>query len=137
MIGTEEQDAFVRKNKWAVVTTLRDDGSPTNSVVFYALDGDTVLFSTTKDRLKARTIGKDSRVAVTVLDEGPPHGYVTIEGNASIQESDIVPGHVEINKAMRGGDFTPPSGFEEKLVGDGRVLIRVEPGRVHGVTNRR
>lgn len=40
MIGTAEQDAFINKNKWAVVTTLRKDGSPTSSVIFYAREGD-------------------------------------------------------------------------------------------------
>ena len=44
MIGTEEQDAFVRSRRWAVVTSLRRDGSPTNSVVFYALEGDDIIF---------------------------------------------------------------------------------------------
>ncbi len=136
MIGTAEQDAFVRKNKWAVVTTLRSDGSPTNSVIFYALEGDTLLFSTTRDRLKARTVRQDNRVAVTVLDEGAPYGYVTIEGTAALQEEDIVPGHVAINRAMRGKDFTPPDDFAERLDKQGRLLIRVTPARVHGVTDR-
>jgi PPOX class probable F420-dependent enzyme len=136
MIGTPEQDAFVRKNKWAVVTTLRKDGSPTSSVVFYALDGDTLYFSTTADRLKARTVRNDERIAVAVLDEGAPYGYVTIEGAAAIQDRDIVPGHVEINKVMRGGDFAPPEGFEERLASQQRLLIRVTPERVHGVVNR-
>jgi PPOX class probable F420-dependent enzyme len=136
MIGDTDQDAFVRKNKWAVVTTLRSDGSPTNSVIFYALDGDTLFFSTTRDRLKATTVRNDNRIAVTVLDEGAPYGYVTIEGTAELQEEEIVPGHVAINKVMRGGDFTPPEGFEERLASQGRLLIRVTPERVHGVTNR-
>lgn len=137
MIGTPEQDAFVRSNKWAVVTTLRADGSPTNSVIFYALDGDTILFSTTSDRLKARTIRDDPRVAITVLDEGKPFGYVTLEGNASLQHDDIVPGHVAINKAMRGGDFTPPDDYADRLAAQERLLVRLTPTRVHGVTNRR
>ena len=47
MIGTPEQDNLVRALRWAVVTTLRADGSPANSVVFYAVDGDALIFSTT------------------------------------------------------------------------------------------
>jgi len=51
MIGTAEQDAFINKNKWGVVTTLRADGTPSNSVIFYARDGDDLVFSTTKSRV--------------------------------------------------------------------------------------
>ena len=57
MIGSTEQDAFVRAMRWCSVTTLRKDGSPTSSVVFYAVEGDELIFSTTADRLKARTLG--------------------------------------------------------------------------------
>lgn len=136
MIGTQEQNAFIDRNKWAVVTTLRRDGSPSTSVIFYARDGDTLIFSTTKDRLKAKTVAADARVAITVLDEGAPYGFVSVEGTAMIEENDIVPGHVAINRAMRGPGFTPPDGFEERLRADGRVIIRLSPSRVSGVTNR-
>ena len=136
MIGTEAQDAFINKNKWAVVTTLRKDGSPSSSVIFYARDGDALLFSTTANRLKGKSVRNDPRINICVVDEGAPFGYVTVEGRATIEADDIVPGHILINKAMRGTDFTPPEGFLERLKGEGRVIIRLAAERVSGVTNR-
>lgn len=137
MIGTAEQDAFIDKNRWAVVTTLRRDGRPSNSVIFYAREGDELIFSTTMDRFKARTLRRDPRIAVTVLDEGAPHGYVTVEGTATIEDSDVVPGHVLVNRAMRGDrEWQPPEGFRERLERDGRVIVRVTAERVSGVPNR-
>lgn len=137
MIGNAEQDAFIRSMKWCTVTTLRRDGSPSTSVLFFGLDGDEILLSTTKDRLKAKTLRQDPRIAVTVLDEGAPYRYVNVEGRARIQEDDLVPGHVLVNRTMRGiPDWAPPAGFEETLKGQGRVLIRVTPERVSGVVRR-
>ncbi len=137
MIGTPDQDALLRQWRWAVVTTLRADGSPASSVVFYAVDGDTLIFSTTADRLKARTLARDPRIALTALDEGAPHRFVTVEGRATIQRGDLVPGHTLINRAMRRDPaWSPPPGFEERLRADGRVIIRVHPQRVSGVTRR-
>jgi PPOX class probable F420-dependent enzyme len=137
MIGTEDQDKFVRSQRWAVVTSLRRDGSPTNSVVFYALEGDSLIFSTTADRLKTKTLQADPRCAVTVLDEGSPFRFVTIEGPATIVEQDIVPGHIAVNRAMRAApDWTPPEGYEAGLAAQKRVLIRVQAERVSGVVNR-
>ena len=72
MIGTPEQDAFISANRWAVVTSMRADGTPTNSVIFYAREGDELIFSTTESRLKAKTIRNNPNVAITVLDEGAP-----------------------------------------------------------------
>ncbi len=137
MIGTPEQDALLRQWRWAVVTTLRADGSPASSVVFYAVDGDTLIFSTTADRLKARTLARDPRIALTALDEGPPHRFVTIEGRATIERNDLVPGHTLINRAMRRDPtWQPPAGFDERLRRDGCVIIRVHPQRISGVTAR-
>lgn len=137
MIGTPDQDAFINRNKWAVVTTLRKNGSPTSSVIFYARDGDTLIFSTTNGRLKTKTLRNDDRVSLAVLDEGAPFGYVNIEGTATVEDQDILPGHYAINRAMRGGEFIPPEGYAERLQKEGRVIIRVHPHRVSGVTNRK
>ncbi len=137
MIGNEEQDAFVRSMKWCVVTTLRKDGSPATSVLFYAVDGDELLLSTTKNRLKARTLSRDPRIVVTVLDEGAPYRYVSVEGTARLEEDNLVAAHTLINRAMRSApDWTPPEGFEARLKGEGRVVIRVTPKRVSGVVRR-
>ena len=137
MIGKPDQDAFVRSMKWAVVTSLRRDGSPTNSVVFYAVDGDDLIFSTTRDRLKAKTLARDPRAALGVLDEGAPYRFLSIEGTAVIEDGDIVPGHITVNRAMRGiPDWDPPAGYLETLRSQGRVIIRVTPERVSGVVSR-
>jgi len=137
MIGTAEQDALVRELRWAVVTTIRKDGSPSNSVIFYAVDGDEIIFSTTKDRVKAKTLKRDPRIAVTVLDEGAPHRFVTVEGTASVVDEDIVPGHVLINRSMRKDPaWEPPEGYVAGLVSAGRVVVRVKAERVSGVVRR-
>lgn len=137
MIGNEEQDAFINRNKWAVVTTLRKDGSPTSSVIFFVREGDTLLFSTTESRLKTRTVRRDPRVSLTVLDEGAPFGFVNVEGNATIETDELVANHVKLNRAMRSDPaWEPPAGYEDRLRAEGRLMIRVTPDRVSGVTNR-
>ncbi len=136
MIGTTEQDAFITANRWAVVTSIRADGSPSNSVIFYAREGDELIFSTTESRLKAKTIRNNPNIAITILDEGAPFRFVTVEGKATIQTEDLVPGHIAVNQAMRREEFTPPAGYEAGLKAAGRVLIRLKASRVSGVTNR-
>jgi PPOX class probable F420-dependent enzyme len=137
MLGTPDQDKFISSQKWAVVTTLRRDGSPTNSVIFYARVGDELLFSTTTDRIKGKTIKHDSRVAVTVLDEGAPYRYVTVEGKATLHRENLVADHVLINRAMRGDpNWAAPEGMLERLEKEQRVVARVKAERVSGVVNR-
>lgn len=137
MLGTAEQDAFINSQKWASVTTLRADGSPANSVIFFAREGDTLFFSTTESRLKTKSLRRDPRINVCVLDEGAPYRFVSVEGTATIEDQDVVPGHIEINRVMRGDrSWQPPDGFAERLKNDGRVIVKVNATRVSGVVNR-
>lgn len=137
MIGNADQDAFVSSQRWGVVTSLRRDGSPTSSVVFFARAGDELLFSTTMDRVKARTIARDARVCFTVLDEGSPFRYVSVEGPATLHRENLVADHVLINRAMRNDpQWEAPVGMLERLEKEQRVVVRVRAERVSGVVNR-
>lgn len=137
MIGDAAQDAFISKMRGAVVTTLRKDGSPASSVVFYAREGDTLCFSTTMDRLKAKSLQRDPRIALTVVEEGGRFGFVTVEGRATLHQENLAADHVMVNRAMRGDPgWTAPEGFEERLRKEGRVIVRVKPERVSGVVSR-
>jgi hypothetical protein len=72
-----------------------------------------------------------------VLDDGAPYGFVTVEGRATVQDSDVVAEHIEINRAMRQDPaWEPPEGFRDRLERESRVVIHVHPERVSGVPNR-
>ncbi|MBM0238343.1 pyridoxamine 5'-phosphate oxidase family protein [Micromonospora sp. ATA32] len=47
---------------FAMVATLRPDGQPHSSVVWIDREGDTVVFSLTADKQKARNLAPDPRV---------------------------------------------------------------------------
>jgi hypothetical protein len=89
VIGTEEQDAFIRELGFAVVTSLRKDGSLSNSVVFIVVEGDDLNFSTTENRLKTRTIENDPRVVPTIAGDYPPYCFLTVGSSGSIQRANI------------------------------------------------
>lgn len=137
MIGDREQDAFVSEMRQAMVTTLRRDGSPTSSLVAYCRDGDELLFSTTRDRLKAKTVARDPRVVLAILDGEGKGRFVSVEGHGVVQHDADGSGHTLLNRHMRSNpDWTAPEGFAAKLKADGRVIIRVKPSRVSGVIGR-
>lgn len=140
MIGTPDQDRFLSTHKWAVVTSLRGDGSPASSVVFYAREGDVLFFSTTEDRLKTKTVLRDPRVVLTTLEEGAPYGFVSVEGTATVHSpergDDTYPWHVALQRVWRGPDFQAPDDYRVQLAAERRVIVRVAPTRVSGNPNR-
>jgi PPOX class probable F420-dependent enzyme len=86
MLGTSEQDAFVSRSVAALVTTLRADGSPASSMVSFARKGDSLYFSTTIHRLKGKTLARDPRASITIVNPHEPWSFVSVEGRVTIHK---------------------------------------------------
>src|SRR5262245_51015773 len=69
----------------SILATSNRDGRPQSSVIFVKRDGDTVVFSTIKGRLKTRNMTRDPRVSLLVLDTNTGRS-VEIRGTVDITE---------------------------------------------------
>jgi PPOX class probable F420-dependent enzyme len=69
-----------RTGKLAVT---RLDGSPHVAPVWVDLDGDDLLFMTSADTIKGKSILRDGRVAICFDDERPPFSFVTLSGHTT------------------------------------------------------
>ena len=122
-------DAATRRildgKNFATVATVNPDGGPQASVVWFRRDGDSVLFSITSDKQKARNLARDPRVAVTVFDLENPYDSVEIRGHAELVED----AGKELPKQLshRYLDEDPPPEPEDVV----RLVARVIPEKVH------
>ncbi|MDK1039660.1 MAG: pyridoxamine 5'-phosphate oxidase family protein [Actinomycetota bacterium] len=73
----EERKAFLSEHRLAIVGVERDDAPPQLSPVFYVMDGDDLLISTTETRAKTPAVRRAGRVSVCVLGEEMPFPYLT------------------------------------------------------------
>ena len=69
---------------YAVLATVNADGSPQTSAMWVGRDGDDLLMSTVKGRVKHRNMVRDPRVSVTVIDSADPENYVELRGSVSM-----------------------------------------------------
>ena len=122
-------DAATRRildgKNFATVATVNPDGGPQASVVWFRRDGDSVLFSITSDKQKARNLARDPRVAVTVFDLENPYDSVEIRGRAELVED----AGKELPKQLshRYLDEDPPPEPDDVV----RLVARVIPEKVH------
>ena len=68
----------------AKLAVVRGDGSPHVAPIWVDLDGDDVVFMTSADTIKGKSILRDPRVALCWDDERPPFSFVTVTGSASV-----------------------------------------------------
>ncbi|WP_308433747.1 PPOX class F420-dependent oxidoreductase [Streptomyces hiroshimensis] len=127
----EETQKLLDGKNFATVATINRDGAPQTSVVWIARDGDTVVFSTTAGRLKARNLAREPRISLTVFDTENPYLSVDIRGTAELIEDPDKELPRRLSQKYLGEN--PPAEPDEVL----RLIVRVTPQKVTGFKGQR
>ena len=99
--------AFLEQPHFATMATIKSDGTPQLTVMWYFLkpDTDVVLLNATRGLLKVKNLQRDPRMALCVEDG---MRYVTLEGHVRLVE-DRAQQELEVNK------FIAPRYIGERL----------------------
>ncbi len=124
-------DQFLRhRTRTAKLSTVRADGRPHVTPVWFVPEGDDVLFTTHKDSIKGKAIRRDPRVCICVDDETPPYAFVMIEGIATVNEDleDLLRWATRIGGRYMGEDRAEEFGRRNGVPGE--LLVRVTPTKI-------
>jgi PPOX class probable F420-dependent enzyme len=112
------------------LSTVREDGSPHVTPVWFLLDGDEVVFTTGKDTVKGRNLARDGRVALCVDDDRPPFAYVVLRGRARLSEDlkELRQWAARIGARYMGEDRAEEYGVRNGVPGE--LLVRVTVDKV-------
>ena len=83
----EEMQQVLSKANNAIVGVNRAEGGPQLTPVWYAWDGTSFYFSTTKDRAKYANIRRNPSISL-IVDDLEAHKYIVAYGRAEIIEHD-------------------------------------------------
>lgn len=139
---TQEQKAFLEKNRAAAMITLRRDGTPVAVRVGVVLVDGKLWSSGTRDRVRTRWLRRDPRSTLFVYDPAG-YGYLNIEARVTILEGPDVPEQsVRLFRVMQNRPSGPMSWFGGQLseedflrtmVDEQRLIYEFEPLRVSGL----
>ncbi|MDA0798951.1 MAG: PPOX class F420-dependent oxidoreductase [Chloroflexi bacterium] len=124
---TPDEEQFLKDHRLCVVSTVRKDGAPQSTPVYYIYEDGKLLISVTKSRKKTLNVGRDARVSVAVLAEEPPFKHVQVQGTAVIRYDDLVETSRRIWSTFRD---ELPQDFAQVLQDQGRTLMVVTPSTV-------
>ncbi|MED7953459.1 PPOX class F420-dependent oxidoreductase [Streptomyces sp. BE303] len=82
---TEHARAVLAAPVFAVVATLRADGTVHQSVVWVGHDGTDLLFGIERGSHKERNLRRDPRISVLLHPADAPYTYLAVRGTASIE----------------------------------------------------
>jgi PPOX class probable F420-dependent enzyme len=125
----EERAKFLQDHRLCIVGYGRRDGPPAMTPVYYTMDGDDIIISTTRSRAKAKAIRRDPTVSICVLGEAQPFPYLTVYGRGRIEDDGAVETMMKVGAKMTGNaipDSARPA-IEKRAQDEGRVVLRVTP----------
>ncbi|MHB9863325.1 PPOX class F420-dependent oxidoreductase [Streptomyces sp. YIM S03343] len=132
----DEWRAFVSYGtRTGKLSTVRADGSPHVTPIWFVLDGDEVVFNTAENSVKGRNLALDGRVALCVDDDRPPYGFVLLEGRARISADldELRRWATRIGARYMGAERAEEFGARNGVPGE--LLVRVTVGKVTALKN--
>ena len=123
---TDKQRQFIAENPYVgTATTLRQDGSPHNTIVWVDAEHGIVTFNTAVGRAKERHLREDPRAAITVVHPENAYQWVSVSGPAelTIEGADAQIDHLA--KKYLGQDEYPFRNPEEQ-----RITVKIRPEKV-------
>lgn len=132
-MGPRDWQRFVSTGtRTAKLAVRRADGRTHVTPVWFALDGDDVMFSTDSGSVKAKALRRDPRVTMCVDDQEPPYSYVMLEGTVTISEDlgELRRWATIIGGRYMGADRAEEFGARNGVPGE--LLVRLDVTNVVG-----
>jgi len=121
----QQQREFLQQPFVGIATTLREDGSPHNTVVWVDEDNGELSFNTAVGRAKERHLRKDPRVSLIMVDPENSYRWVSVSGTAELSTEGADDEIDRLAKKYLGKDEYPWRSAEEQ-----RINVRIRPERV-------
>lgn len=132
-MSDEEFRAFVSAGRrTGKVATIRPDGTPMITPVWFVLEGSDFVFTTGGLSAKARNLRRNPRAALCVSDDEPPYGYAEVRGSATLSEDRDEVVRIATAAAARymGADRAEEFGKRNAVATE--VVVRLRPDKVLG-----
>lgn len=107
----------------AHVATIGPHGEPQNNPVWFDWDGENLKFSQTKTRQKHKNLGREPRIALSIVDPENPYRYIEVRGEVVRVEEDP---NLDFINAM-AKKYIGVEEYPYHQPGDERIILYVEP----------
>src|SRR3954452_10396992 len=124
MATTELPDSYrdlLERPLFAHLATVRPDGSPQSSVMWFDWDGERLRLTHTKTRQKFANLAHEPRVALSIADPDDEYRFLEVRGRVeSIEDDDEKASFYKALQSRYGQDY-------EVTDADVRVIISIVP----------
>ena len=125
----ESHTDLLEEANFAHLATIRPDGSPQSSVMWFAWDGSRLRLTHTKTRQKTANLRNEPRVALSIVDSKDQYRFLEVRGTVESIEDDDATASFYQSLQRRYGNTYPVRDA------DVRVIITIKPESFVSVVN--
>ena len=125
----ESHTDLLEEANFAHLATIRPDGSPQSSVMWFAWDGSRLRLTHTKTRQKTANLRNEPRVALSIVDSKDQYRFLEVRGTVESIEDDDATASFYQSLQRRYGNTYPVRDA------DVRVIITIKPESFVTVVN--
>ncbi len=103
----ESHKDLLERANFAHLATIRPDGSPQSSVMWFSWDGEVLKLTHTKNRQKFANLQNEPRVALSVLDPENPYRFLEVRAKLESIEDDDAEASFYHSLQVRYGNVYP------------------------------
>ena len=133
MTHDESVDFISAGTRTGKLATVRANGAPHVTPIWFVVDGDELVFNTWHTSAKAKHLARDPRASLVVDLEEPPYAYVLVDGTVTISGDldEITRFATRIGARYMGEDSAEEFGARNGV--EGELLVRIHMDRVIGL----
>ena len=128
----DEIDTILRTPLIAFIATVKPNGMPHVTPVWYIYDGETVVVAASTDSVKVRNVSSNPSASLSILDPDDHSRWVQVNGSVTLTKEGVS----GVVRAM-WESYAPGEGWEEAAEQAMRdidfILISVTPDKVIGI----
>lgn len=128
----DEIDTILRTPLIAFIATVKRDGMPHVTPVWYLYDGDRLLVAASTDSVKVRNVSGNPRASLSILDPDDHSRWVQVNGPVTLTKDGVSEVVRDMWKSYATGDDWE-EGAEKALRDIDFILISITPDKVIGV----
>jgi PPOX class probable F420-dependent enzyme len=126
--------AFLEPPRFASIATVDDDGQPRQGVVWYLLEGDTLVINSKVGRRWPTNLVRDRRIAVSVIDTEDGYRWIGLTGWVDVIDD---PAQAQADIAAMARRYYPhdparaANMIERRFRAQRRISFRIHPDEIH------
>jgi PPOX class probable F420-dependent enzyme len=127
MTEAEWRDFVMTGTRTGKLAVTRSDGRPHVTPIWFVLDGDDIVLTTSSSGVKGRALRRDPNAAMCVDDQEPPYSFVMIEARATLSDDlgELLHWATVLGGRYMGAETAQQFGARNAVPGELLVRLRV------------